>query len=100
DALVLELVEGQTLAERIRRGRIPFAEALPIARQICDAVVAAHRKGIVHRDLKPANVKITPDGNVKVLDFGLARMLRQDSSVSSSPAPDADSSQAGMLVGT
>src|SRR5215467_5805276 len=72
--LVLELVEGETLAERIGRGRIPFEEAFDIARQICEALEAAHEKGIIHRDLKPANVKLTKDGAVKVLDFGLARM--------------------------
>src|SRR5256886_10548628 len=71
--LVLELVEGETLAERIARGRLPIDEALNIAKSICEAVEAAHEKGIIHRDLKPANVKITPDGKVKVLDFGLAK---------------------------
>src|SRR5215510_5593995 len=71
--LVLELVEGETLAERIARGPIPVGEALDIAKYICEALEAAHEKGIIHRDLKPANVKITPDGKVKVLDFGLAK---------------------------
>jgi hypothetical protein len=73
-ALVLELVEGETLADQIARGAIPLDEALPIARQIAEALEAAHDQGIIHRDLKPANIKITPDGNVKVLDFGLAKL--------------------------
>ena len=73
-ALVLELVEGDTLAERISAGPLPLDEALPIARQIAQALEAAHEQGIVHRDLKPANIKITPAGTVKVLDFGLAKL--------------------------
>ena len=80
EALVLELVEGETLAERIARGPIPLDEALAIARQIAEALEAAHERGIVHRDLKPANVKVTPDGQVKVLDFGLAKALDGDGS--------------------
>jgi serine/threonine protein kinase len=72
--LVMELVEGPTLAERIASGAIPLEEALKIGRQIAGALEAAHEKGIVHRDLKPANVKITPQGVVKVLDFGLAKL--------------------------
>ena len=71
--LVMELVEGPTLAERIKRGPIPLEEAIAIAKQIADALEAAHEKGIVHRDLKPANIKVRPDGSVKVLDFGLAK---------------------------
>ena len=71
-ALVMELVEGLTLADRIAHGAIPVAEALPIARQIAEALEAAHAQGIIHRDLKPANIKLRPDGTVKVLDFGLA----------------------------
>jgi serine/threonine protein kinase len=77
-ALVMELVEGPTLAERISSGPIPIDEALPIARQICDALEYAHEHGIVHRDLKPANVKVTSDDAVKVLDFGLAKALEGD----------------------
>src|SRR5215510_10189790 len=72
--LVLELIEGETLAERIQRGRIPVDEALQIAKNICSALEAAHEKGIVHRDLKPANIKLTPTGQLKVLDFGLAKI--------------------------
>src|SRR6516162_5453512 len=75
--LVMELVEGPTLADRIKQGAMPLEEALPIARQIGDALEAAHEKGIVHRDLKPSNIKITPDGTVKVLDFGLAKIGEQ-----------------------
>ncbi|PYR72562.1 MAG: hypothetical protein DMF87_27755 [Acidobacteria bacterium] len=73
-ALVLELVEGETLADRIARGALPLDEALPIAKQICEALEAAHEQGIIHRDLKPANINITSDGVVKVLDFGLAKL--------------------------
>src|SRR5471032_2796874 len=72
-ALVMELVEGEDLSQRIARGAIPLDDALAIARQIADALEAAHEQGIVHRDLKPANVKVRPDGQVKVLDFGLAK---------------------------
>src|SRR5262249_13617446 len=77
--LVLELVEGETLADRIVRGPIAVEEAITIANSICEALEAAHEKGIVHRDLKPANVKITPDGKVKVLDFGLAKAIESGS---------------------
>src|SRR5256714_14222561 len=85
-ALVLELVEGETLADRIARGPIPLEEALPIAKQIAEALEAAHEQGIIHRDLKPANIKVTPAGIVKVLDFGLAKLNeRNDSNVPNDP---------------
>ncbi len=103
EALVLELVGGETLAERIARGPIPVEEALGIARQIADALEAAHEKGIVHRDLKPANVKVTPEGQVKVLDFGLAKALSGDASspdVTHSPTITAQATQAGVVIGT
>src|SRR5262245_42443364 len=74
-ALVMELVEGPTLADRIARGALPIDEALPIAKQIAEALEAAHEQGIIHRDLKPANIKVRDDGTVKVLDFGLAKAM-------------------------
>ena len=103
--LVMELVEGETLAERIARhpGGLPLEEAFQIARQMADALEAAHEKGIVHRDLKPANVKITPDDKVKVLDFGLAKASDRDGANSASAAmsPTVSAfSQAGMILGT
>jgi serine/threonine protein kinase len=75
-ALVMELVEGEDLSQRIARGAIPVDEALPIAKQIAEALEAAHEQGIIHRDLKPANIKVRKDGTVKVLDFGLAKLAR------------------------
>ena len=78
-ALIMELVEGPTLADRIAQGPIPVDEALPIAKQIAEALEAAHEQGIIHRDLKPANIKLRPDGTVKVLDFGLAKALEPGS---------------------
>ena len=103
--LVMELVEGETLGERIARhpGGLPLEDAFQIARQMADALEAAHEKGIVHRDLKPANVKITPDDKVKVLDFGLAKASDRDSATSASAAmsPTVSAfSQAGMILGT
>jgi serine/threonine-protein kinase len=106
-ALVLELVEGDTLADRIARGPIPLSEAAPIARQICQALEAAHEQGIVHRDLKPANIKITPDGDVKVLDFGLAKLAHPDAAagqadVTASPTITSPAAMTGVgvLLGT
>ena len=75
-ALVLELVEGPTLADRIAQGPIPVDDALPIAKQIAEALEAAHEQGVIHRDLKPANIKVKDDGTVKVLDFGLSRQAK------------------------
>jgi serine/threonine protein kinase len=100
--LILELVEGETLADRIGRGAIPVEESLEIARCICDALEAAHEKGIIHRDLKPANVKFTPDGSVKVLDFGLAKVAESqaEARLMDSPTLTAGISQAGVILGT
>jgi hypothetical protein len=104
-ALVMELVEGEDLAQRIARGAIPPDEALPIAKQIADALEAAHEQGIVHRDLKPANIKLRPDATVKVLDFGLAKALEPvgvaSPSVSLSPTITTPAmTQAGIILGT
>ncbi|MDQ3488919.1 MAG: protein kinase [Acidobacteriota bacterium] len=101
--LVLELVEGATLAERLAQGPLPIQEALTVARQIAEALEAAHGKGIIHRDLKPANIKITPDGTVKVLDFGLAKVFADEGSVRtlSQLAPiTIDGTQDGVIAGT
>src|ERR1700691_786693 len=97
--LVMELVEGPTLAERIKEGPIPLEEALGIAKQIADALEAAHEKGIVHRDLKPANIKIRPDGSVKVLDFGLAKAGDAQEVTADSPTM-MPGTQMGMILGT
>ncbi len=105
-ALVMELVEGpRTCRERIARGAIPLDEALPIARQIAEALEAAHEQGIIHRDLKPANIKVRADGTVKVLDFGLAKAMEPagSSPVNTSQSPTITSpamTQAGVILGT
>jgi serine/threonine protein kinase len=103
-ALVMELVEGPTLADRIAQGAIPVEEALSIATQITEALEAAHEQGIIHRDLKPANIKVREDGTVKVLDFGLAKALDPAaSSLNASMSPTITTpamTQAGMILGT
>ena len=101
--LVLELVEGDTLGEQIKRGAIPVEESLKLALQIAEALETAHEKGVIHRDLKPANIKITPEGKVKVLDFGLAKALEGDvaeASVSTSPTLSMAATQQGVILGT
>ena len=101
-ALVLELVEGPTLADRIARGPISVDEAVPIAKQIAEALEAAHEAGVIHRDLKPANIKVRDDGTVKVLDFGLAKALdtTPDGDPSQSPTLTAAATQMGLIMGT
>jgi Tol biopolymer transport system component len=101
--LAMELVEGEDLSERIKRGVVPLEEAAAIALQIAEALEAAHEKGIVHRDLKPANIKLRSDGTVKVLDFGLAKAWdadSDDSSLSKSPTLTAHATAAGVIIGT
>src|SRR5688500_2705280 len=107
-ALVMELVEGEDLSQRIARGALPIDEALPIARQIAEALEAAHDYGIIHRDLKPANIKLRADGVVKVLDFGLAKAVNQPSRIgdqgsaagANSPTLSIHATQAGIILGT
>ncbi len=101
--LVLELVEGETLADRIKRGPVPVEEALKLALQIVEALEAAHEKGVIHRDLKPANIKVTPDGMAKVLDFGLAKAYvgeKEQADISNSPTLSDMATQQGVILGT
>jgi len=102
--LVLELVEGETLADRLKTGPLPVDEALSVCKQIAEAVETAHEQGVIHRDLKPANVKITPDGAVKVLDFGLAKAMaaedRSTTEIVNSPTITADYTRPGVILGT
>jgi serine/threonine protein kinase len=98
--LVMELVEGETLAERIARGPIPIPDALDIGKQITEALESAHDKGIVHRDLKPANIKITSVGVVKVLDFGLAKVVTDEGDGSQAPTVTIDATREGTIMGT
>ncbi len=101
--LVLELVEGNTLADRIKAGPIPVEESLKLALQIAEALDAAHEKGVIHRDLKPANIKVTPDGKAKVLDFGLAKAYagdREEVNLSNSPTLSDAATQQGVILGT
>ena len=101
--LVLELVPGETLAERLGRGALPLEEALPIAKQVAEALEYAHEHGIIHRDLKPGNIKVTPKGTVKVLDFGLAKVFEDEGAAgdpSASPTLGVAATRAGVILGT
>ena len=101
--LVLELVEGDTLADRLKRGAVPVEKSLKLALQIAEALEAAHEKGVIHRDLKPANIKVTPDGKIKVLDFGLAKAFQGDGAdvnLSQSPTLSMAATQQGVILGT
>jgi len=103
NALVMELVEGPMLAERIRQGPLALEEALPIAKQMAEALEYAHERGIIHRDLKPSNVKLTTDGQIKLLDFGLAKALEGENTeeeLQTSPTLSAAATRAGVMLGT
>ena len=101
----MELVGGETIADRLQRGSIPVDEAVALGTQIAEALEAAHAQGIIHRDLKPANIKVTPDGQIKVLDFGLAKAMEPATtgpqpSLTASPTLSLMATQAGMILGT
>src|SRR5215470_3781947 len=98
--IVMELVEGETLQDRLKRGSIPVDESLRIAKQIAEGVEAAHERGVIHRDLKPANIKIAPGGKVKVLDFGLAAVRESEASSSAASHSPTMMSTPGMIMGT
>jgi serine/threonine-protein kinase len=99
--LVLELVEGDTLADLIKRGPLSVAEAIRLSLQIAEAIEAAHEKDVIHRDLKPANIKVTPEGKVKVLDFGLAKALQAEAGdVANSPTLSMAATAHGIILGT
>ncbi len=101
--LVMELVEGETIADQVKRGPIPVEDSLKIALQIAEALEAAHEKGVIHRDLKPANIKVTPDGKVKLLDFGLAKAFageQEQLNLSNSPTLSNAATQQGIILGT
>jgi eukaryotic-like serine/threonine-protein kinase len=101
--LVMELIEGETLAERIAKGPLPLDDTLDISKQLAAGMEAAHEKGIVHRDRKPANIKITPEGKVKILDFGLAKVLHDEtvaSDLANSPTITENMTRTGVIPGT